>query len=208
MHNSSPRAVPQSKVHTPAPATKTFFSSIQKFSDDRENIHCGRLSRVKKTLINGKEAQMNSVQGVSDLRAIIPLVSDFPPPVGRRNDKSGEVSSHHAAPGRSTDLSKTTVKSSIRRPPQGSSVDSSVSVREPIVQQYRNAVYHHTESSTTSVVRICSNENTKEVDLINSFVKSELSSATISFPNQPSRNQQSNISNASPNKKHRAVTQK
>lgn len=216
--NGSSRRVPRPppvQHSSPAPSTDTFFSRIQKASDDREHLHCSRLSRVKQTL-RGREAQGKNVQGKTDLCSILPLFSDVLAP-------SPQASGVHPAVGSANKicsgvLQKTAEKSgnipnpslvsaSHLRTATGWSPNAHVSARagRPVVQQYRNAVYHHTVGSTTNVVQISCDERTKEIHMMDDFVKSELLSAPINIPHhQPNRSQYSNSPiNKSPNKRHR-----
>lgn len=191
----------------PTSSSDTFFSRIQKTSDDREQVHCSRLSRVKHAL-QGREVQASSgAQAKTDLLSILPLFSETlstpgtgphtpPAVVGSFNTKNMAVGSRRNTPSASA--------SSVGGPshPRTSTAGP---ICPPIIQQYQNAVYHHTEASTTSVVRISCEDHSKEINLTNNFVKSELLSAPVYFPHDQPSQYSNSLINKSPNKKHRGI---
>jgi hypothetical protein len=224
--SSSPGSL-LARRHAPVPAPaaaaaadNTFFSSIQKASDDRENLHCGRLRRVKKCL-SGEQARARESGGqgsMSALRSVIPLFSPSAPSAAATRGGQGDGSRQQrhawskegggAVTGRTgtSAAAEATSKASMSG---GSSISSgglpSAVPRGPtigVVQQYRDAVYHLTQASTTSIVRISRDENTKELDLTNNFVKSELLPTPAFIPNQPISQYSNSRINKSPNKRH------
>lgn len=208
MHRSvRPARRPPSPQHSLPTPTDSFFSQIQKAADDREHLHCGRLNRVKQTLRGSETRANNGAQGVNDLRSLLPLFSETlstSPPVSAVGSNDSDIRKE-AEQSRRRLSAKNVIPNSCSSTSGSTDLQIFTSRRPPIVQQYRNAVYHHTEASTTSVVCICRDEQTKEINLTNNFVKSELLSAPIYPPHhQPSTSQNSNSRiNISPNKKHR-----
>jgi hypothetical protein len=191
-------------VSLPTPPVDSFYSTIRKAADFRENVHCSRLSRVQEAF-GGNEKHKHGPKGIPDRRSILNMFTEAVP-TSNVKTHTEQSSRHVSIDHRNSQLCK---KNDLP-----AAVDNCVSRRigdspslvtkAPILQQYRNAVFHHTEASSTNVVSISSNENTMKMSLTNSIVKSELL-ATSPVPCQPIiRFPKSRINN-SPNKRHREV---
>lgn len=199
MHTVRPRPIPVYKATCenamPSVAVNSFYSSIRKAADDRENFHCGRLSRVQEALGDSEERE-NGLHGLTYNRSILSLFTESVLPVQlgeciTGNRKFSKSEPEMPSPMKRTPVNRKTspLTTSVAEPP----------ARLSVVQQYRNAVYHRTESSTTSVVCLSLNDNRKSTNITRDFDES------TPLPSQPIIQFSKSRVNRSPNKLHRGL---
>mmetsp|Transcript_21474 Transcript_21474/g.36151 ORF Transcript_21474/g.36151 Transcript_21474/m.36151 type:complete len:606 (-) Transcript_21474:178-1995(-) len=197
MQTVRPRPVPHNKAirENPLPSVsmESFYSSIRNAADDRENLHCGRLSRVQQALGDSEERD-SGLHGMPDNRSILALFTENVDVTQRDPSVTGIRKSSISEPQKSSPLrpspayrKKSLPVNHLSEPP----------ARLAVIQQYRNAVYHTTESSTTSVVCLSLNENRKSTNTTRDFVES------TSVPSQPMIQFSKSRVNKSPNKLRR-----